>query len=584
MDLSKLKSPEQIKKMSLPELNELADELRAVLLQKLSRHGGHVGPNLGMVEATIAMHYVFDAPKDKLIFDVSHQSYVHKMLTGRIDAFLDPKKYDDVTGYTNHRESPYDEFTLGHTSTSVALAAGEAKARDLMGEKYRVVALIGDGSLSGGEAFEGMDYAATLGTNFIVIVNDNQMSIAENHGGIYAGLELLRKTNGTAPDNMFKALGFDYRYVEYGNDIRSLIDAMEDIKDTDHPIVLHINTMKGHGWAPAEANKEEFHWSVPFNEKTGAPLQEFTGEDYGTIFSDLMLGLMAEDKKVATITAATPGSFDFTPEKRKAAGSQFIDVAIAEQCGVGVASGMARAGARPVFAVNATFIQRAYDQLSQDVAINGTAPVLVTFYNGIIGLNDVTHLGWFTIPFFINIPEWVVLAPTCKEEYTSMIEWAVKQTEHPVCVLTPGGGVTSCGKHLKADYSDLNKYVTVRKGSKVAIIGCGRMLGLAEQTADTMKADGIDATVINPRFLSGLDKDTLNGLRSEHQLVITLEDGALAGGFGEKIATYYGPSAMRVKSYGIPKEFLDRYDANALQTQLRLRPDLLAADIKALLK
>lgn len=580
IDLSKINSPADIKRMSVEQLTELSKSLRKALLEKLAAHGGHVGPNLGFLEATVALHYVFDTPKDKIVFDVSHQTYVHKMLTGRMQAFTDPAHYDDVTGFTNVNESEYDLFTIGHTSTAVSLAGGLAKARDLMGGTERVVAVVGDGALSGGEAFEGLDYGSTLGTNFIVVVNDNGMSIAENHGGLYADLRLLRNTNGEGEPNYFRTLGYRYRYVKYGNDLRSLIAAFEEVKDSPYPVVVHINTQKGMGYAPAEAHREQFHFAGPFDIPTGNPREMDESTDYADIFCKTMQELMAADPKVAVITAGTPGVLGFDKERRQEAGKQFIDVGIAEQEGVALASGMAKAGARPVFGVMSSFIQRAYDQLSQDVAINGNPAVLAIFGAGITALNDVTHLGWFDIALISNIPGWVFLAPTCKEEYEAMLRWAVKQTSHPVAIRQPGSQVWETGMKFAEDYSDLNKSQVCQKGKKVAVIAAGATFRAAYEAVNELKGEGIEPTLINPVYLSGLDKELLENLKSDHSTVITLEDGVLSGGYGEKVARYYGDSDMKVICRGVPKEFLDRYNRAELLTQCRLTKDTIAADIK----
>ncbi|MCM1449672.1 MAG: 1-deoxy-D-xylulose-5-phosphate synthase [Clostridiales bacterium] len=567
MDLKDIHSPADIRTMSLDELQQLAAELRKVLLSKLSRHGGHCGPNLGFLEATIAMHYVFDTPTDKIVYDTSHQSYVHKMLTGRIDAFLDPAKYDDVTGFTNPAESTYDLFTVGHTSTAVSLAGGLAKARDLAGRKENVIAVVGDGSLSGGEAFEGLDFGSTLGSNFIVVVNDNNMSIAENHGGLYADLRLLRTTNGEAENNYFRSLGYDYRYVKYGNDLKSLIEAFRAVKDSQYPVVVHVNTQKGMGYAPAEAHREQFHFSAPFDIPTGSPLNIDERESYDDIFATHMLARMKENDRLAVITAGTPGVLGFTPSRRKEAGRQFIDVGIAEQEAVALASGMAKGGARPVFGVVSSFLQRAYDQLSQDVAINNNPVVLNIFYGTIAGMTDVTHLGWFDIPLVANIPGWVYLAPTCKKEYLAMLDWAVGQTDCPVAVRVPNVIDLDRELEIDSDYSSLNKYKVVEEGSGVAVIAAGNCLKTALETAAMMQKDGRKITVINPRYLSGLDTELLDALKSNHSLVVTLEDGVLDGGFGEKIARYYGDTDMKVVCHGMIKQFLDRYN---IKEQLEL--------------
>lgn len=579
IDLAEIKSPADIRNMSEVELGELAGELRAALLKKLSAHGGHIGPNLGMVEAIIALHYVFNTPEDKIVFDVSHQTYPHKMLTGRIQAFIDPAHYDDVTGYTNPAESEYDLYSLGHTSSAVALAAGLAKARDFNGGDENVVAVIGDGSLSGGVAFEGFDYGATLGSNFIVVVNDNQMSIAENHGGIYENLKLLRDTNGMAETNLFKAMGFDYRYVGYGNDLHSLVEAFREVKDIDHPVVVHINTMKGMGLPVAEADKETFHYSGPFDLKTGAPLNEQNPgnapEFYNDVFAKGMLRRMKENEKVVTITAATPGVLGFEKPRREEAGKQFIDVGIAEQSAVDIASGLAKGGLRPVVGFVSSFLQRAYDQFSQDIALNEQAATFVVFYGSMFGMNDETHLGFFDIALLSNIPDLLYLAPTCKEEFESMLDWSVKQDKLSVVVRIPGSvAVSNPSIKLLEDYSQ-PEYEIVREGSGVALIGAGLMFGFMQQAADLLAKEGVNVTLINPRNLSTLDTKTLDTLK-DYKTVITAEDGIIDGGYGQKVASYLGEAPVKVINLGLPKEFLNRYDYTELQKRCGLTPEQIA--------
>jgi 1-deoxy-D-xylulose-5-phosphate synthase len=537
-----------------------------------------------MVEATVALHYVFNSPVDKLVFDVSHQSYVHKMITGRLQAFTDPDRYDDVSGYSEPSESEHDHFVIGHTSTSVSLAGGMAVGRDLKGGHENIIAIIGDGSLSGGEALEGLDFAGTLHSNLIIVVNDNDMSIAENHGGLYDNLRLLRQTGGKAELNLFRAMGLDYSFVADGNDMAQLVEAFREVKDVDHPTVVHICTLKGKGFLPAETQKEAFHWGMPFDLTTGQPLQTFDGEAYDDLFATHMMELCQQHPEMAVITAGTPGVLAFTPDRRERMGRQFIDVGIAEQEAVALASGMAKRGARPCFGVVSSFIQRAYDQLSQDVAVNGTPVVLNIFYGSILGMNDVTHLGWFDIALIANIPGWVFLAPTTKEEYLAMLDWAMTQTEHPVVVRMPGGPVVSTGKPVEADFSDLNRYEVAERGSRVALIAAGTFFALGQAAVAALKQHGVEATLINPRFLSGVDSELLEALKADHEVVMTLEDGVLDGGFGEKIARFYGDSAMRVRCYGLEKRFLDRYDAKELLKECHLQADLLAEDAMAMLK
>ena len=504
MYIEKIDSPKDVKRLSVGQLNGLAGEIRQALLAKLSAHGGHIGPNLGMVEAAIALHYVFDSPKDKMVYDVSHQSYVHKMLTGRNAAFLDPARYDEVSGYTNPLESEHDFFTVGHTSTSVSLACGLAKARDLKGDAENIIAVIGDGSLSGGEAYEGLSNAGEMGTNLIVVVNDNEMSIAENHGGLYQNLKALRDSDGKAECNFFRALGLDYLYVRDGNDVAALIEVFNRVKNTPRPTVVHIHTLKGRGYALAEADRERFHWGMPFDLATGAPKSEAgAAEDYGDLTGRFLLERMAKDPTLVAITSGTPAVMGFTPERRKQAGRQFVDVGIAEEHAVALASGIAANGGRPVYGVYSTFIQRCYDQLSQDLCINGNPAVIPVFMGTIAGMNDVTHLGFFDIPLISNIPNMVYLAPTCKEEYFAMLGWAIRQREYPVAVRVPGATVVESGRNFDTDYSELNRYRLTRRGDTVAVVALGSFYALGEAVTDKLRADaGIDATLINPRSVS----------------------------------------------------------------------------------
>lgn len=585
MYLENINSPADVKKLSVGELTSLCAEMREALIQKLSVHGGHVGPNLGMVEATVAMHYVMNSPVDKFVFDVSHQSYAHKMLTGRKEAFTNPDCYDEVSGYTEPSESVHDHFVIGHTSTSVSLASGLAKARDLRGERFNVVAVIGDGSLSGGEAFEGLDVAAELGSNMIVVVNDNQMSIAENHGGLYRNLQLLRETNGEASCNFFKAMGFDYLYVADGNDVEAMIEAFRRVRDIDHPVVLHINTLKGKGYRFAECQKERFHWSMPFDIPTGELKKPAGDKGYDTLTAEHLLSLMKADRTVVGITAGTPAVFGFTKDRRERAGKQFIDMGIAEEQAVAMASALAKGGAKPVFGVYSTFIQRAYDQLSQDLCINNNPATILVFWGSLGAMNDVTHLCLFDIPLISNIPNMVYLAPTCREEYLAMLDWSIQQTEHPVAIRVPATGVAgSRSGDFTTDYEpEMNRFEMAHCGSGVAIIGVGNFFALAVTVAEQLKQSGIDATVVNPRFLTGLDTERLEDLRDSHSLVVTLEDGVLDGGYGEKIARYYGESEMRVMCRGVRKKFIDRYNVGEEYAANRLTPDQITADILEIL-
>ena len=578
MYIEKINGPEDVKKLNIEEMTALAEEMRHALLKRASIHGGHFGPNFGMVEAIIALHYVFESPKDKMVFDVSHQTYPHKMLTGRKDAYLYEEHYDDVTGYSCPQESEHDHFTVGHTSTSVSLACGLAKARDLRGESANVIAIIGDGSLSGGEALEGMDFAAELDSNMIIVVNDNDMSIAENHGGLYSNLKLLRETNGQAECNLFKAMGLDYVYVDHGNDLRELIGAFKQVKDSKKPVVVHINTLKGKGYKPAEEHKEEWHWHLPFDIETGkSNFPEV--EDYSSVTCEYLIEKMKKDPTVVTITSGTPTILGFTQEKRKQAGRQFVDVGIAEETAVALASGIAKGGGKPVYGVYSSFIQRTYDQISQDLCIDGNPATIVVYTGSVFGMTDVTHLGLQDIPMLSNIPGLVYLAPTTKEEYLSMLDWSVEQKEMPVAIKLPGGDMISDGREVKKDWSQLNTYEVTEKGSKIALIGLGTFYSLALQTAEMLEKKGIHATVINPYYITGLDEGLLEKLKADHDMVVTLEDGILNGGFGEKIARFYGSSDMKVYNYGLKKEFLDRYDVNEVLKENHLTAEQIVNDV-----
>ena len=584
MYIENINSPADVKTLNIMQLNVLAEEMRHALLTRASKHGGHFGPNFGMVEAIIAMHYVFDSPKDKIVFDVSHQCYPHKMLTGRKDAYLYEEHYDDVSGYTNPDESEHDFFTVGHTSTSISLACGLAKARDLRGEDGNVIAVIGDGSLSGGEALEGLDFASELNSNMIIVANDNDMSIAENHGGLYGNLKLLRETNGQAECNLFKAMNLDYIYVDKGNDIASLIEAFEKVKDTKKAVVVHINTLKGKGYAPAEQNKEEWHWHMPFDIATGESLSKGGEPDFADASLEYLLKKMDEDKSVVAITAGTPTVMGFTADMRAKAGKQFVDVGIAEETAVALASGIAANGGKPVFGVYSSFIQRAYDQITQDVCINGNAVTFAVFAGSVYGMNDVTHLGLQDIPMLNSIPGLVYLAPVTKEDYIAMLDWSLTQIEYPVAIKVPGGRMVSTGTPVTKDFSKLGTYEVTKKGSRVAILGLGTFYETAVKAANILKTShGIDATVINPYYISGIDADTLNELKKDHAVVATLEDGYLEGGFGAKIAAYYGSSDMKVLNFGIKKEFIDRYDASEVLKDNHLTPEQIAEDIAATL-
>ena len=595
MYIEKIQSPADLKGMDIKTLNTVADETRRAVLNRVSKHGGHVGPNLGFVEVTVALHYVFNAPEDKFVFDVSHQCYPHKVLTGRAAGFLG--NVDDmnaISGYSSPAECPeYDNFEVGHTSTSISLATGLQKARDVKGTKENIIAVIGDGSLSGGEAFEGLDEASELGTGIIIVVNDNEMSIAENHGGIYKNLRALRESNGKCEHNWFKAWGFEYKYLEQGNDIEKLIEVFRSVKDTDRPTVVHIHTEKGHGYAPAVKDKEAWHWGMPFNLEDGSrPVKNADGtmpevkpcETYQQLFSDWMLGEMKKDNTLIAVTAGTPTAAGFTADKRKEAGSQHLDMGIAEEQAVAMISGMAKGGLRPVWTVYSTFIQRTYDQIAQDLCINSNPAVINVVGGGVNSMNDITHICLFDIPMLCSIPGLIYLAPATCEEYFAMMRWAVRQDKKPIAIRMPSNGVVHTTEPVDADYSYESKYKVMHEGSKVAVIAAGSFYQKGENVVRLLAGKGIDATLVNPRYLNEVDADTLEALKMNHKLVVTLEDGCKDGGFGERIAAYYGTSDMKVLVCGVKKGLYDRYDVEQLLEDNRLLDEQIVSDVVDIVK
>lgn len=584
MILEKITDAKDLKQLNRAQLHTLVDEARTALLNKISQHGGHNGPNLGVVEMTVALHRVFNSPVDKLVFDISHQTYIHKMLTGRAQAFLDPANFDDVSGYTNPKESEHDLFTVGHTSTSLALANGIAVARDLKQENYNVVALIGDGSLSGGLAFEGLNNIAEQNSNIIVIVNDNDQSIADNFGGLYRNLKALRESNGQAKDNFFQSLGFEYHYLDEGNDLDALIDLFESVKDVDHPVLLHVHTVKGKGFKFAEENREKFHAGGPFSLETGEYVKRGTGaKTYSNLTTEFLWDKMQKDRTVVAVNAGTPMML-FNPEQRKQLGKQFIDVGIAEQQAATMTAGLAKNGAKPVWVVNSTFMQRSYDQVSHDLALNDLPGTILVYNASVNGMNDESHLGIFDIPFLSHIPNLVYLAPTNQEEYLAMLDWSLEQTIHPVAIRVPVGPLRSTGKADTTDYNQLYQNEVVQAGSKVAVIGVGNFFGLAEEVIAALAKENIQATLINPKFISGVDETLLTELTNNHQVVVTLEDGITDGGYGQTVASFLGNTDVKVQNYGLDKAFHDRYVASELLAENGITVENIVKNILAVVK
>lgn len=584
MILEKITDAKDLKQLNRAQLHTLVDEARTALLNKISQHGGHNGPNLGVVEMTVALHRVFNSPVDKLVFDISHQTYIHKMLTGRAQAFLDSAHFDDVSGYSNPKESEHDLFTVGHTSTSLALANGIAVARDLKQENYNVVALIGDGSLSGGLAFEGLNNIAEQNSNIIVIVNDNDQSIADNFGGLYRNLKALRESNGQAKDNFFQSLGFEYHYLDEGNDLDALIDLFESVKDVDHPVLLHVHTVKGKGFKFAEENREKFHAGGPFSLETGEYVKRGTGaKTYSNLTTEFLWDKMQKNKTVVAVNAGTPMML-FNPEQRKQLGEQFIDVGIAEQQAATMTAGLAKNGAKPVWAVYSTFMQRSYDQISHDLALNDLPGTILVYSASVNGMNDESHLGIFDIPFLSHIPNLVYLAPTNQEEYLAMLDWSLEQTHHPVAIRVPVGPLRSTGKADTTDYNQLYQNEVIQAGSKVAVMGVGNFFGLAEEVIAALAKENIQATLINPKFISGVDEKLLTELTNNHQLVVTLEDGITDGGYGQTIASFLGNTDVKVQNYGLDKAFHDRYVASELLAENGITVENIVKNILAVVK
>lgn len=580
MDLKEIKSPEDIKKLDIKSLESIAQQMREAILNRTSAIGGHVGPNLGAVEAIIAMHYVFDAPVDKLVYDVSHQAFAHKMITGRVEGYVNPDDYKKIGEYTDPKESPeYDLFYAGHTSPALSLCVGLAKARDIADDHYNVVALVGDGALSGGEALEGLDAGGALKSNLICIFNDNQMAIAENHGGMYSHFRHLRETNGTASDNLFKTFGWDYIYVAEGNNIEKLIEAYQKVKNIERPVVIHVNTQKGEGYVPAEEYRENFHYSNPYDIKSGC-LKKITPDETGDIIREFVLKSAKKyPEKFLAICAAYPEALALGESDRLALGKHYLDLGIAEQTAVAAMAGAAKAGAKTVFAVVATFLQRAYDQLVEDWAMDDSPALIIVEKTGIRGIVDQTHLGFWDIPMITSIPDVIYLAPANLEEFRSMLEWGLEQDKYKVVVREPVYSVEHADYEVDTDYSEINKFKILKNGKDVAIIAAGDFLVKGNEVCKILVESGINATLINPRFVSGVDKDLLEKLKENHSLVATLEDGSLEGGFGQRVASYYGDSDMKVLNFGLEKKFVDRYDPKKLEEEYGLTSPQIANKI-----
>lgn len=631
--LSSIHTPADVHALSAQQLRDLCLEIRATLLDYGKKHGGHIGSNLGVVELTVALHRVFDSPRDRFIFDVSHQSYVHKMLTGRAEAYLDQSHFDEVTGFTNPLESEHDSFVLGHTGTSISLACGLAKTRDMQrgaaGESTigNVIAIIGDGSLSSAIAFEGLNNAAEQGGNLIIIVNDNEMSIAEDFGGMYGQLAKLRTSNGMAELNLFKAFGLDYRYVEQGNDVDALVEVLNEVKDIDHPIVVHIHTTKGLGFndeteayngsdgcnqtnpQPHAGQCEANHWQDP-EASLGKPLD--ARKYYGEMAMASLERRFDNEPGLVVISPATPGSNGITRDFRERAGAHYVDTGITEEHAAAFAAGIARAGGRPVLATSATFFQRTFDQLQQELALNHVPATLLIFGAGISGA-DNTHSGTFDMTMFANVPDVTCLAPASGEQMLDMLAWATGPSEHGVVAIRmPGEQILALERAADMAFDPLQRaeehdpavniagacpfarYQIVQPGRDVAILGLGNTMPLAAEITSALAENdeehaAITATLVDALQYSTMDAELLAMLADGHRLVVTLEDGQLEGGWGEKVTAFYANSSnakasrVRVLNFGAAKEFTDRVPLGELNERYGLTSETIVSRIRGIL-
>lgn len=631
--LSSIHTPADVHALSAQQLRDLCLEIRATLLDYGKKHGGHIGSNLGVVELTVAVHRVFDSPRDRFIFDVSHQSYVHKMLTGRAEAYLDQSRFDEVTGFTNPLESEHDSFVLGHTGTSISLACGLAKTRDMQrgaaGESTigNVIAIIGDGSLSSAIAFEGLNNAAEQSGNLIIIVNDNEMSIAEDFGGMYGQLAKLRTSNGMAELNLFKAFGLDYRYVEQGNDVDALVEVLNEVKDIDHPIVVHIHTTKGLGFndeteadngsdgcnqtnpQPHAGQCEANHWQDP-EDSLGKPLD--ARKYYGEMAMASLERRFDNEPGLVVISPATPGSNGITRDFRERAGAHYVDTGITEEHAAAFAAGIARAGGRPVLATSATFFQRTFDQLQQELALNHVPATLLIFGAGISGA-DNTHSGTFDMTMFANVPDVTCLAPASGEQMLDMLAWATGPSEHGVVAIRmPGEQILALERAADMAFDPLQRaeehdpavniagacpfarYQIVQPGRDVAILGLGNTMPLAAEITSALAENdeehaAITATLVDALQYSTMDAELLAMLADGHRLVVTLEDGQLEGGWGEKVTAFYANSSntkashVRVLNFGAAKEFTDRVPLGELNERYGLTSETIVSRIRGIL-
>ena len=626
--LDQIDSPEDLKKIPIENLGELAEEIREKIITVVSKNGGHLAPSLGAVELTLALHYVFDSPKDKIIWDVGHQCYTHKLLTGRRDRFKSLRKHEGISGFPKKSESKHDVFNVGHASTSISAALGMACARDQKKEKFSIVAVVGDGALTGGLSFEGLNNSGALGKNLIVILNDNKMSISKNVGAMSKHLtDLLtdekynklksevwemvgrfkrRDKIRTAvakveegikgflvPGIFFEKLGFRYFGPVDGHDIAGLIKILNQLKTLKGPILLHILTMKGKGYKFAEEDPPRFHGIGAFDKVTGNSNGQVGKTTYTDVFGSTMVKLAQNDEKIVSITAAMTlgtGLVDFV----KLFPERFYDVGIAEQHGATFACGLASQGLKPVFAVYSTFLQRAFDQAIHDIALQNLPVIVAIDRAGLVGEDGPTHHGTFDLSYLRQIPNWVVMAPKDGNELKNMLYAATKWQNGPIAIRYPRGPIPddlTCGEPVESKDGftqiEMGSWERLRKGKDLAILAIGSMVYPALEASEQLKKDGINVEVVNARFVKPLDEEMLLSILKGFDKIITVEENVLSGGFGSAILEFaeaHGINNVLIKRMGIPDKFIEHGPRKKLLSILGLDKDGIVKMVKNVLK
>ena len=611
MVLDKIRKENDIKKLVEEQLNELADEIRQFLIENISRTGGHLASNLGVVELTMALHLTLNFPEDKLIWDVGHQSYTHKLLTGRKDGFDDLRKYGGMSGFPKRKESPCDAFDTGHSSTSISAGLGYVAARELLGEEHSVVSVIGDGSLTGGMAYEALNNASRLKSNFIIVLNDNNMSISENVGGMskylnglrtaqaYTELKKgvedtlkripgrgdrivsqIRKTKSGikqlfVPGMFFEDMDITYLGPVDGHDIRKLVKVLREAKRVDHAVLVHVITKKGKGYAPAEENPAKFHGLGPFDIETGEPKEAGGPDSYTQVFSKVLLDIAKRDEKVAAITAAMADGTGLAAFAKRFP-QRFFDVGIAEEHAMTFAAGLAAGGMKPVFAVYSSFLQRAYDQALHDVCLQDLPVVLAVDRAGLVGSDGETHQGVFDLSFLTTIPNMTVISPKNRWEMADMLRFAM-DFRHPVAIRYPRGAAYEGMRQFRAPI-EYGKSEVIYEEEDIAIIFVGHMAELADSVRRSLKATGYNCSLINARFVKPLDEKLLEELAKNHELFVTIEENVITGGFGEQVMNYVSRAALdvQVRNIGISDEYVEHGNVEVLRKEVGLDRDTIA--------